>query len=510
MPVSLQSSTPSSLRSITDYLKLIIITGYPCSGKTHRALQIANDFTTRIDSHNSSLPNAKRPLSIQQIPSHHTVSSREEIYTSANAEKTARASEFSAIKRGLNKDTVVIADSGNYIKGYRYQLWCEAKAAGTRCCVVHVAAREDEVEGWNRERSSGQEQVQQEDARAATTRVKGSQFVDKPESHTFIYGDRKDGHDEENAEDGLPDVLKARRKQQSQNGGLESDLKSLYLDLRVPDTADENKRPSEPIFSTPTQPPATLETIPSFPPPSPPYTPETLHSLISRYEPPSPFTRWDTPLFTIPSSDTHPPYTDIWTALFPQLASPPPPTTSSGLALPTDQTPSQSAPSITTARTSSTSFTRRRGFDDPAAPVRPHAATVLPAAANSNALQVLERSTQTVMRHILSFAQDNTLSGTVGDQDLEINIPLPNPPPPSKDANEEKEAATATLTVPAGTPLTLPVLQRLRRRYIQVQRVAVSRGAGGGGTAAARGDERAIMEGFCRWLGDEFAEGGTR
>ena len=66
---------------------------------------------------------------------------RDEIYTSAALEKTARAAEFSAIKRALSRDTTVIADGLNYIKGYRYQLWCEAKTMGTRCCVVHVAAR---------------------------------------------------------------------------------------------------------------------------------------------------------------------------------------------------------------------------------------------------------------------------------------------------------------------------------------------------------------------------------
>lgn len=30
----------------------------------------------------------------------------------------------------------MILDGMNYIKGYRYQLWCEAKALGTMCCVV--------------------------------------------------------------------------------------------------------------------------------------------------------------------------------------------------------------------------------------------------------------------------------------------------------------------------------------------------------------------------------------
>lgn len=43
---------------------------------------------------------------------------------------------MSAVKRFLGKDSIVIADGLNYIKGYRYQLYCEAKALQTPSCVV--------------------------------------------------------------------------------------------------------------------------------------------------------------------------------------------------------------------------------------------------------------------------------------------------------------------------------------------------------------------------------------
>lgn len=57
-------------------------------------------------------------------------------YVDARAEKQLRAAEYSAVKRLLTKDDVVIADGLNYIKGLRYQLFCEAKAALTPSCVV--------------------------------------------------------------------------------------------------------------------------------------------------------------------------------------------------------------------------------------------------------------------------------------------------------------------------------------------------------------------------------------
>ena len=58
------------------------------------------------------------------------------MYRDARTEKDARAAEYSAVKRALGRDTIVIADGLNYIKGFRYQLYCEAKAVQTPSCVV--------------------------------------------------------------------------------------------------------------------------------------------------------------------------------------------------------------------------------------------------------------------------------------------------------------------------------------------------------------------------------------
>lgn len=44
-----------------------------------------------------------------------------------------------AIERALSRDALVIADSMNYIKGFRYELFCIAKSQTTPLCVVrHV------------------------------------------------------------------------------------------------------------------------------------------------------------------------------------------------------------------------------------------------------------------------------------------------------------------------------------------------------------------------------------
>jgi protein KTI12 len=67
----------------------------------------------------------------------------------ARPEKDARATFYAAIKRVLTEDDVVIADGMNYIKGYRYQLYCEAKAMETPSCVVHVGTPASKCKEWN-------------------------------------------------------------------------------------------------------------------------------------------------------------------------------------------------------------------------------------------------------------------------------------------------------------------------------------------------------------------------
>lgn len=59
------------------------------------------------------------------------------------------------MKRVLSDRDIVILDSGNYIKGWRYQLYCEAKAVRTPHCVVHVGTPVSQARGVNDERLAG-------------------------------------------------------------------------------------------------------------------------------------------------------------------------------------------------------------------------------------------------------------------------------------------------------------------------------------------------------------------
>ncbi|EMR11569.1 hypothetical protein PNEG_00013 [Pneumocystis murina B123] len=61
---------------------------------------------------------------------------------------------YSAVGRALNKNTIVLCDGMNYIKGYRYQLYCEAKNSGTSYCVIHCGTPIDICRKWNYTRKS--------------------------------------------------------------------------------------------------------------------------------------------------------------------------------------------------------------------------------------------------------------------------------------------------------------------------------------------------------------------
>lgn len=116
-------------------VQLILVSGYPSSGKTYRSNQLVDFFESKIKA--ATEPHIRR-LSVTRI-NDQTLGLQRDVYREARSEKDARAAEYSAVKRDLGRDTIVIADGLNYIKGFRYQLYCEAKAVQTPSCVVSAA-----------------------------------------------------------------------------------------------------------------------------------------------------------------------------------------------------------------------------------------------------------------------------------------------------------------------------------------------------------------------------------
>ncbi|KAI5928739.1 chromatin associated protein KTI12 [Camillea tinctor] len=142
-------------------MPLIIVTGFPTSGKTTRAKQLHEYLTSRIQ---STTPEGATPKYRLHLISDQTLSISRSVYDlsvlpahtrSANAsEKDARASLYGAVKRVLSDKDIVILDGLNYIKGWRYQLFCEAKAVRTPSCILQIGCSKERAREVNEARLS--------------------------------------------------------------------------------------------------------------------------------------------------------------------------------------------------------------------------------------------------------------------------------------------------------------------------------------------------------------------
>jgi len=80
---------------------------------------------------------------------------RNSSYEDAKAEKITRSYFLAEVERMINNEVIVIVDSLNYIKGYRYELFCRARGQKTTICVIHCIVDKDTALAWNETRISG-------------------------------------------------------------------------------------------------------------------------------------------------------------------------------------------------------------------------------------------------------------------------------------------------------------------------------------------------------------------
>lgn len=122
-------------------MALVVICGQPCSGKSIAACCLAE-----------ALNESESKLSVRIIDEAHFHLDRNHSYSDMPSEKNLRGVLRSEVDRCLSKDNIIIVDSLNSIKGYRYELWCLARAAGTRYCVMFCDVEEPSCRKWNQER----------------------------------------------------------------------------------------------------------------------------------------------------------------------------------------------------------------------------------------------------------------------------------------------------------------------------------------------------------------------
>ncbi|CAI2191956.1 16017_t:CDS:2, partial [Funneliformis geosporum] len=127
-------------------MPLIILCGIPSSGKTRRANQIMQYFVERFS-------NEKKTNSVNLINDESLGITKDSYKDTRIEEKKARGTLLSAVERLISKDDLIIADGMNYIKGFRYQLYCIARAVGTPHCVVYCGIPVEVAREWNSKRS---------------------------------------------------------------------------------------------------------------------------------------------------------------------------------------------------------------------------------------------------------------------------------------------------------------------------------------------------------------------
>jgi protein KTI12 len=143
----------------------LILTGHPCAGKTTLAKKLQE--RALLEKHSAWIDKVVLINEESECPDF----TKNKCYANSNAEKKTRAALKSAFDRAVGSNgggggggggggnnssnkTLVILDSLNYIKGFRYELFCISKAAGERHGVLWVLNRHNVLTEWNANRTS--------------------------------------------------------------------------------------------------------------------------------------------------------------------------------------------------------------------------------------------------------------------------------------------------------------------------------------------------------------------
>ncbi|XP_028161024.1 protein KTI12 homolog [Ostrinia furnacalis] len=125
-------------------MPLIIICGTPVSGKTTRAKELSAFFKNK---HSKEVEIISEDEAIEKLGY-----DKNNTYLDSQMEKRMRGYLKSEVLRLIGKDNVVILDGSNYIKGYRYELYCASKASKSTQCTVYTIRNHDEAWEANQQR----------------------------------------------------------------------------------------------------------------------------------------------------------------------------------------------------------------------------------------------------------------------------------------------------------------------------------------------------------------------
>merc|ERR1711971_276890 len=122
-------------------MPLVIVTGFPSSGKTSAVNNLVKFFEAR-----------DKAVCVVNEEALLGGLSKNVIFADSKHEKEVRGRLKSEVVRLLTKDNVVICDGLNYIKGFRYELYCASKSVKTNQVTVQCDVSQEDVTMWNSER----------------------------------------------------------------------------------------------------------------------------------------------------------------------------------------------------------------------------------------------------------------------------------------------------------------------------------------------------------------------
>ncbi|KAM4618464.1 protein KTI12 homolog [Polymixia lowei] len=130
-------------------MPLVLMCGYPCSGKTRRAEELKNYFEQ----------NTERKVHV--VGDGTMRIEKNTVYADSQSEKNVRGALRAEVERKVTKDDIVILDSLNYIKGYRYELYCIIKHTQTPHCLVYCLTSAEVSSTWNTNRHATEQYTQE-------------------------------------------------------------------------------------------------------------------------------------------------------------------------------------------------------------------------------------------------------------------------------------------------------------------------------------------------------------
>lgn len=134
-------------------MPLVVVTGVPSSGKSTRSLELLKFFEQQ----------GKEVHLIRELD--HILKAgfeKNSFYDDKDKEKHIRGVLKSEVLKFVSSNNIVILDALNYIKGYRYELFCGTKANKCTQCTLHTEINRDEAWKFNENRENEDEKYSRE------------------------------------------------------------------------------------------------------------------------------------------------------------------------------------------------------------------------------------------------------------------------------------------------------------------------------------------------------------